>query len=122
MSFRLVLDEDTQAARLIAGLREAGHDVMTASEADLVSASDKDVLAFATSEKRIVLTRNCTDFIALHTNDPVHMGIICVFMDDDPRKDMSYVEIVRAIDNLDAYVMKVNWTLVGEFIPLNPWK
>jgi predicted nuclease of predicted toxin-antitoxin system len=122
MSLRLLLDEDSQAKILVAGLRAAGHDVLTASEDGLESASDADVVEFAKSAERIVLTRNCTDFVEIHSMKPDHAGIICIFMSANSNKDMSYYDIVNAVGNIDTFAGKVNWVLAGEFISLNSWR
>ena len=47
-----------------------------------------------------VLTKNPGDFKALHSSDPVHFGILALYQDNDAR-DMSNVEIVKAIGNLE---------------------
>ncbi|HEY9850222.1 MAG TPA: DUF5615 family PIN-like protein [Leptolyngbyaceae cyanobacterium] len=49
-------------------LRALGHDVLTVQEAGNANQGmpDSDVLAFATSEKRAVLTQNRKDFFRLH--------------------------------------------------------
>lgn len=59
-------------------LRTLGHDVLTVQEAGKANQGipDSDVLAFATSEKRAVLTQNRKDFFRLHRLEPDHAGII----------------------------------------------
>jgi predicted nuclease of predicted toxin-antitoxin system len=72
LSLRLLVDEDTQAKRLVKLLREAGHDVLTVEEAGLGAHPDMQVLEYARRENRIVLTRNCEDFRALHEAGTQH--------------------------------------------------
>ena len=117
MSLRLLLDEDTQAKRLAALLREAGHHVQTVTEAALTDQGDSSVLAHACRENRLVLTRNCGDFQALHRTEPAHVGILGVIQYNEPAKDMSYADIVRAIANIEAS----GWAFRGEFVILNQW-
>lgn len=117
MSLRMLLDEDTQARQLILLLRNAGHDVQTVSEANLTDQSDPSVLAHARHESRLVLTRNCGDFQALHRSGPPHPGILGVFQYNNPEKDMSYADIVQAIANLTTS----GWIFAGEFVVLNQW-
>ena len=117
MSLRLLLDEDTQAKRLILLLREAGHNVQTVGEAGLTDQSDSAVLAHARREGRLVLTRNCVDFQALHRTGPAHPGILGIFQYNNPERDMSYTDIVQAIANLE----NSGWTFAGEFVVLNQW-
>jgi predicted nuclease of predicted toxin-antitoxin system len=54
---RFLLDQDVYAvtARL---LRQLGHNVVTASEARLSQAEDSELLAFASHDKRILVTRD----------------------------------------------------------------
>ena len=47
-------------------LRTLGHDVLTVQEAGNVGFYDPDVLAFAVSNNRAVLTQNRRDFMRLH--------------------------------------------------------
>ncbi len=66
-------------------LRALGHDVLTVQEAGKANQriSDSDVLAFATSEKRAVITQNRKDFFRLHRTLPAHAGIIACTNDRD---------------------------------------
>jgi predicted nuclease of predicted toxin-antitoxin system len=59
-------------------LRELGHDVLTVQEAGQANQRipDDEVLAFATSDNRAVVTQNRRDFIQLHRLQPNHAGII----------------------------------------------
>jgi hypothetical protein len=63
-------------------LRHLGHDVLTTYESGRAGLAipDDEVLAFASSEKRIVLTINRKHFIRLHGETQNHAGIIvCTF-------------------------------------------
>jgi predicted nuclease of predicted toxin-antitoxin system len=59
-------------------LRDLGHDVLTVQEAGRANQKipDPDVLAFASSEQRAVITENRKDFFRLHRIQPDHAGII----------------------------------------------
>ena len=114
---RLLVDEDSQAWTLVRLLEEAGHDMLIASGAGLNSLSDREVLARAATEERVLLTRNCGDFFALHEEEPAHSGVLAVYQDADPLKSMSYTEIVCAIGNVESSGMAVS----GEFFSLNAW-
>jgi uncharacterized protein with PIN domain len=59
-------------------LRLLGHDVLTVQEAGNGNQKipDEDVLAFAISQNRAVLTINRCDFIRLHKQSSDHSGII----------------------------------------------
>ncbi len=66
-------------------LRVLGHDVLTVQEAGRANLKipDPDVLAFATSEARAVITENRKDFFRLHRIQPDHAGIIACTNDRD---------------------------------------
>jgi len=115
---RLLVDEDTEAKTLVRLLREAGHDVLTVLEAGLSGHLDPEVLARGTGEDRVVLTRNCGDFAALHAANPAHAGIIGIYQDADPLKTMNYGQVVAAIANFVATSAEAK----GQFIPLNAWR
>lgn len=101
MSLRLLIDEDTQDARLVAMLRTEGH----------------DVLAHAAQNQRAVLTMNCRDFLELHEASPAHFGIIAVYQSGKMHKNMTFAEIVAALANLTAS----GWDLAEQFVVLNAW-
>ena len=117
MSLRLLLDEDSQAKYLLNLLRSAGHDVITVNEAGLEGQVDSEVLNYAIQERRSLLTRNCNDFQELHEINPNHPGILAVYQDADPAKNMSYQAIVQAIANLEI----ASAAIENQFVALNQW-
>ena len=114
---RLLLDEDTQARRLIDLLRAHGHDVLTVGEADRSGASDAAVLMLAAGTGRVLLTRNCADYLLLHASGLAHGGVLCMYQDSDPAKAMRYTDIVLALGNLELSGVP----LAGTFLALNAW-
>jgi predicted nuclease of predicted toxin-antitoxin system len=66
-------------------LRVLGHDVLTVQEAGKANQKipDLDVLTFATSEQRAVITQNRKDFFRLHRTWSEHAGIIACTNDQD---------------------------------------
>jgi predicted nuclease of predicted toxin-antitoxin system len=114
---RLLVDEDSQARTLVRMWVAAGHDVLTADAAGLRSLADEEVLGRAVEEGRVLLTRNCGDFVRLSAATPSHFGILGVYQDADPSKDMSWNAIVRAVGNVEA----AGVPLRGEFVALNAW-
>ena len=62
--------------QVVQNLRSLSHDVLTVQEAENTGLPDEDVLAFAISENRAVLTINRRDFFQLHKLKPDHFGII----------------------------------------------
>lgn len=55
--------------------------------------------------------------LELHEAYPNHPGILAVYKNDDPSKDMSFKTIVKAIANLEA----AGLDLTNQFIALNHW-
>jgi Domain of unknown function (DUF5615) len=66
-------------------LRKLGHDVLTIQETGRANEalSDEEVLAFAISNDRILVTLNRRHFIRLHQEQPSHAGIIVCSLDPD---------------------------------------
>ena len=89
MNLRLLIDEDTQDARLVLMLRTEGHDVVTVNEAGLRGQADSAVLAHAARDQRVVLTLNCRDFLELHEAAEAHPGIVAVYQGGELRKNMT---------------------------------
>jgi uncharacterized protein with PIN domain len=71
-------------------LRDLGHDILTVQEAGKANAKipDDEVLEFATSNNRVVLTLNRRDFKRLHRFQPSHAGII-ICTDDADRSSLA---------------------------------
>jgi len=71
--------------QVVQALRVLGHDVLTALEAGNSNQAvpDEQVLAFATQNRRTVLSINKRDFIRLHQKNPDHAGIIICSQDAD---------------------------------------
>src|SRR5207249_1435530 len=87
-------------------LREAGHDVVTASDVDAIRKADYAVFEKAIELDRLVLTLNCSDFIRLHerklSKKGSHPGILLLYKHRSLYKAMSLDDIVKAIANLEA--------------------
>ena len=66
-------------------LRRLGHDVLTIQETGQAgqAVSDEDILAFAHTERRMILTLNRKHFVRLHQQQPQHCGIIVCTVDAD---------------------------------------
>jgi predicted nuclease of predicted toxin-antitoxin system len=97
--------------RVIEYLRALGHDVLTVQEAGKANLKipDDEVLAFAVSEDRAVLTLNRDDFFRLHRLQPEHCGIIAC-KDDVDRERMArrINEAISAEETLRGKLIRVN--------------
>ncbi|GET37563.1 DUF5615 family PIN-like protein [Microseira wollei] len=107
---RLYADEQFPK-RVVELLRNLGHDVLTVQEAGKANLKipDEEVLAFAVSEQRAVLTLNRQDFFRLHRLQPEHFGIIAC-KDDQERERMAtrINEAISAFETLRGNLIRVN--------------
>lgn len=88
-----------------------------------LSGEDDDVhFGFAAAHNLTIITKNPADFKALHDMDQGHSGIFAVYQDNDPSRDMSYADIVKAIRNLEEAVQQGGPPIQGEFHTLNDWR
>ena len=81
--------------RIVEELRALDHDVLTSFEAGNANLGipDDEVLNFARSNNRIVVTFNRKDFIQLHKENPNHSGIVVCTEDKD------YAGLAKRIDD-----------------------
>jgi hypothetical protein len=92
-------------------LRRLGHDTLTSHEAGKSGQAtlDEDVLRFAGSENRVLLTLNRKHFIRLHTTSPDHAGIIVCTFDDDFRALAHRIHAaIGSAANLSGQLIRVN--------------
>jgi predicted nuclease of predicted toxin-antitoxin system len=113
-----LVDEDSQARAQLNLLRADGHDVVAIGELQKNGTADPAVFDLAQSLERVLLTHNVEDFHELHRQRPGHHGIIAVYRDADPRKNMSYAQIAAAIRRLET----LRATIAGGFHVLNHWR
>jgi hypothetical protein len=108
---RLLLDHHLSGHRIGGPLRTAGHDVRALQEdPELEGIADRDVLALAATEGRIVVTRNSRDFVPLAREwaelGRGHAGIILVWSFDHN----AFSAIVEGVERrLAAYPTQDEW-------------
>jgi hypothetical protein len=77
---RLYLDEDSRSQKLLQALQSRSVDVITVSEAAMLSRSDEDQLSWAFVNQRVIYSFNARDFYRIHTDwlekGDSHAGII----------------------------------------------
>jgi predicted nuclease of predicted toxin-antitoxin system len=73
-TIRFHLDEHVDPA-IADGLRRRHIDVTTASDAELLGATDEDHLSFANADQRVIVTSD-SDFLRLHSVGCPHPGIV----------------------------------------------
>jgi hypothetical protein len=84
-------------------LIDAGHDVQIPADVEppLIGADDELHFAHARASQRAILTLNARDFKMLHDQGNDHCGILAIYQDNDPTRDMTYRDIVEAIAHLE---------------------
>ncbi len=112
------MDEDSQARAQLNLLRADGHDVVAIGELGMNGIPDSEVFDLGQSLKRVLLTHNAEEFHELHRGRPGHQGIIAVYRDADPRKNMNHAQIAAAIRRLETLQVKI----AGDFHVLNHWR
>jgi predicted nuclease of predicted toxin-antitoxin system len=94
-TLRLYVDEDTASLQLSARLRAAGHVVIE----PLRGVSDVRCWRHAQAKRSVVLTTNARDFVALAGSE-AHHGLLLVYRENDPTRDMAAKEIAAAVDRV----------------------
>ena len=92
-------------------LRRLGHDVVTVHETGKADRStpDIEVLDFAITEKRAVVTLNRKHFIALHSQRPDHFGmVVCTVDANFARQAQRIHQALAAYPDLSGKVIRVN--------------
>jgi hypothetical protein len=98
--------------QVVAELRRLGHDVMTSMEAGKANSAvpDNEVLAFAASGKRILVTLNRRHFLRLHQQrNEDHAGIVlCTFDLDFQGQAQRIHAVVSAAPDMTNTLVRVN--------------
>lgn len=97
--------------RVVDQLRGLSHDVRTAHQSGLAGRGvpDEEVLAYASSGGRAVLTMDRWDFTRLHRQSPAHAGIIACSPDPDPAALAMRIDLgIRALADLRGRLIRVN--------------
>jgi predicted nuclease of predicted toxin-antitoxin system len=118
LSQKIYLDDCAYAKDLVRLLEAAGHQVTTPAMAGTLGREDEIHFRYAIANDMILLTKNPDDFQHLHQNDSRHSGFLLVYQDNDPNRDMSHAEIVRAIGNLE----QAGIVFVASCHVLNAWR
>ncbi len=92
-------------------LRNLGHDVVTANEAGNAGKGlpDREVLAFAVTDGRIMIAINRKHFVRLHSQSSSHEGIIVWSFDPD------FVALARRVHA----ALAENMEMTGKLLRIN---
>jgi predicted nuclease of predicted toxin-antitoxin system len=122
VALNLYLDDCSNSGLLADLLRQAGHTVTRPNEVGLGGEDDDVHFGFAASNGLTIITKNAADFLELHEENQHHSGIFAVHQDNDPTRDMSDAEIIRAISNLEDAVALGGDPIPGMYHILNNWR
>lgn len=119
---RLYLDDDLDANALIGLLQHAGHDVVSPRAVAMRGSDDETHLNYAAAQHLIVLTANVRDFLTLHQtwqqSGREHAGILGVYRENNPRRDMTYAQMAQAVSRLE----RSEFPVYNTFLNLNMWR
>ena|SRR5712692_3639335 len=119
---KLYMDDNMADRDLVALLRKRGHQVTIPADADKVGVSDPKHLAYAISHDLLVVTQDREDFSDLHdlvmASKGAHPGIVLIYSENDPTRDMSHRGIATALGKLE----RSGAPLANELHVLNHWR
>lgn len=112
---RLCPDENLRGKELRRRLTAGGHEVVDPG----LGISDAEVWESAQRHAAVVLTGNAVDFEPLARASERHAGLLLVYRDNDPRRDMTSADIATAVSNVDA---SCDGTVDGQVLVLNQFR
>src|SRR5437016_227524 len=89
LSLAIYLDDCANAHTLVTLLRAARHQVTTPAAAGMARREDAAHAQYARDHDLVLLTKNPRDFKAIHDQSQDHSGILAIYQDNDPDRDMS---------------------------------
>ena len=100
------LDDDLDSDRLIRLAESRSHRLISPRSVEMSGSHDALHFLYAASHNLPILTRNASDFEALHEFalgiGGHHSGLIVVYEEEERRKNMRPDQIVRALTNLET--------------------
>ena len=102
---------------VVEALEPMGNDVLTSLQAGNANQgiADDEVLAFAQSENRILITFNRKHFIRLHQQNPTHSGIIVCTEDNNQEALAKRIHdaVISIDDHLENQLIRINRPNIG---------
>jgi hypothetical protein len=122
MPLSFYLDDCSDEDLLISWLRRAGYIVTSPRQTGTVGWYDSDHLDYASQHAFTLITHNPQDFRDLHdlwqAQGLQHSGIILIYRDNDPSRDMTPADMVHSIEHLIASGLPIN----NNVHILNQWR
>lgn len=98
---KLYLDDDLDSNVLISLLKQLGHEVTSPRDVGTRGAPDGDHLQYAADNGLVLMSANAGDFVQLNRKwverRTGHSGILIVYRENNPVRDMSFRDITEAI-------------------------
>ena len=113
---RLLLDEDSQEKALVKILISKGNDVITVNDCGLSGQDDITVFGKAVETQRVILTRNCDDFIEIADSGARHSGILLHY--PNGQVQMSHDAIAKSIWNIENTIGDIS----NQVIAIDHWQ
>jgi hypothetical protein len=114
---RLYLDEDIASKELTSRLAATGHDVLS----PLRGEPDSRCWRHAQEQDAAVVTMNVVDFVRLAEATEGHSGLLLVYRENDPTRDMSAASVVAAVARV-AETYRDPFFLKGAIAVLNRFR
>ena len=119
---RLYLDDDLDAHTLIGLLQHTSHEVVSPRAVGTRGVHDPEHLRYAADHGLVLLTANVKDFFTLHEawqqDGQEHPGMLLVYRDNNPHRDMTFQGIARAVSRLEQTEIPLRNTYQN----LNAWR
>lgn len=112
---RILVDEDLASHELMARLRKAGHQIETPER----GTTDAVVRDYAQRRGLVLLTRNASDFIELAARARAHHGVLVVYDEPEPARNMTPTEIAAAMELVQKTLGE---KLKDRTLALNTWR
>ena len=103
---RVYLDDNLDSNALIGLLQQSGHEAVSPRTVGNRGVVDEEHLRYASSNSLVIITANALDFLELHEQwrmqQQQHSGILIVFRENNPGRDMALHEIARAVTQIEG--------------------
>lgn len=103
---RVYLDNNLDSNELLGLLQQSGHDAVSPRTVGTPGIADEEHLRYASSNSLVIITANALDFIELQERWQIqqqqHSGILIVFLENNPGRDMAFQEIARAVTQIEG--------------------
>ena len=119
---RVYLDDDLDSDTLSRLLQREGHEVVSPRAVGTRGFADEEHLRHAMANELVLLTANAQDFVDLHQawmrQQRHHGGILIVYRENNPARDMSFQQIAEAVSE----IAQSGLPLVDAFHNLSFWR